>query len=87
MARIRSQYSLRCHLLIIHATHAQLIELQRLMRLVHPDHLQGTFNTVSKVLLNVITILGSQLMLLQSVDVSRDLIVHRSGGLNQNVES
>ena len=87
MARISSQYSLGCHLLIIHATHAQLIELQRLMQLVHPDHLQGTFNTASKVLLNVITILRSQLMLLQSVDVSRDLIVHRSGGLNQNVES
>ncbi|QNI55204.1 hypothetical protein SynBIOSE41_02713 [Synechococcus sp. BIOS-E4-1] len=26
-------------------------------------------------------------MLLQAVDVSRDLVVHRSGGLQQNVES
>ena len=87
MARISSQYSLGCHLLIIHATHGQLIELQRPMQLVHPDHLQGTCNTASKVLLNVITILRSQLMLLQAVDVSLNLIVHRSGGLNQNVES
>ena len=87
MARISSQFSLGCHLLIIHATHGQLIELQRPMQLVYPDHLQGTCNTASKVLLNVILILRSQLMLLQVVDVSCDLIVHRSGDLKQNVES
>ena len=67
--------------------HGQLIEFERQMQLVHPDHLKSTGNTTSEVLLNLFPALRCQLMLLQAVDVSLDFIVHRSGGLTQNVDS
>ena len=51
------------------------------------DELQATGTTPSKVLLDAALILWGQIRLLKAVDVSRDLFVHRSGGLKQNVES
>ena len=56
------------------------------MQLMQRDELQATGTTSSKVLLDVVAILWGQIRLLKAVDVSRDLVVHRIGGLKQNVE-
>lgn len=65
----------------------KLIELERQVHLVLPDRLQGKNNTANEVPLILIKILGGQLMPLQQIDVSCDLIVLCIGGFKQIIKS